>query len=204
METGSSMQSPVFDYSRLSRSHQQEMLPSEREKLDLEFKHKLDNLVSEIERTAPNLKALDQYVALQEKEREVADEFEAVRKEEMEITDKYNAIKQRRYELFTEAFNHISNNIDKIYKQLTKSSTHQLGGTAYLNLENEDDPFLHGIKYTAIPPTKHFRDIAFLHPQMETYIAYDVGAMQRRGGAKAAKHLAISHIVQLVEVVYCQ
>ena len=45
-----------------------------------------------------------------------------------------------------DAFNHISGNIDKIYKQLTRSSTHPLGGTAYLNLENEDDPFLHGIK----------------------------------------------------------
>ncbi|KAI3903802.1 hypothetical protein MKW92_009498 [Papaver armeniacum] len=171
METGSSMQLPVFDYSQLSRSHQQEMLPSEREKLDLEFKHKMDNLVSEIERTAPNLKALDQYVALQEKEREVVEEFEAVRKEEMEITDKYNAIKQRRYELFTEAFNHISNNIDKIYKQLTKSSTHQLGGTAYLNLENEDDPFLHGIKYTAMPPTKRFRDMEQLSGGEKTVAA---------------------------------
>ncbi|KAI3968839.1 hypothetical protein MKX01_028989 [Papaver californicum] len=90
METGLSMQSPVFDYSQLSRSHQQELRPSEREKLDLEFKHKMDNLVSEIERTAPNLKALDQYVALQEKEREVVEEFEAARKEEKEITDRYN------------------------------------------------------------------------------------------------------------------
>ncbi|PKI64766.1 hypothetical protein CRG98_014835 [Punica granatum] len=58
-----------------------------------------------------------------------------------------------------EAFNHISGNTDKIYKQLTKSNTHPLGGTAYLNLENEDYPFLHGIKYTAMPPTKHFRDM---------------------------------------------
>ena len=61
--------------------------------------------------------------------------------------------------MFTEAFNHISGNIDKIYKQLTKSNTHQLGGTAYLNLDNEDEPFLHGIKYTAMPPTKRFRDM---------------------------------------------
>lgn len=58
-----------------------------------------------------------------------------------------------------EAFNHISSNIDKNYKQLTKSNTHPLGGTAYLNLENEDDPYLHGIKYTAMPPTKRFRDM---------------------------------------------
>ncbi|RZC91309.1 hypothetical protein C5167_027372 [Papaver somniferum] len=33
MEKGSSMQLPVFDYSQLSRSHQQEMLPSERRSL---------------------------------------------------------------------------------------------------------------------------------------------------------------------------
>lgn len=33
------------------------------------------------------------------------------------------------------------------------------GGTAYLSLENEDTPYLHGIKYTAMPPTKRFRDM---------------------------------------------
>lgn len=76
-----------------------------------------------------------------------------------------------RYELFMEAFNHISNNIDKIYKQLTKSNTHPLGGTAYLNLENEDDPFLHGIKYTAMPPTKRFRDMEQLSGGEKTVAA---------------------------------
>lgn len=70
-----------------------------------------------------------------------------------------------------EAFNHISGNIDKIYKQLTKSGTHPLGGTAYLNLENEDDPFLHGIKYTAMPPTKRFRDMEQLSGGEKTVAA---------------------------------
>lgn len=70
-----------------------------------------------------------------------------------------------------DAFNHISSNIDKIYKQLTKSSTHPLGGTAYLNLENEDDPFLHGIKYTAMPPTKRFRDMEQLSGGEKTVAA---------------------------------
>lgn len=70
-----------------------------------------------------------------------------------------------------DAFNHISNNIDKIYKQLTKSNTHPLGGTAYLNLENEDDPFLHGIKYTAMPPTKRFRDMEQLSGGEKTVAA---------------------------------
>lgn len=73
--------------------------------------------------------------------------------------------------MFMDAFNHIAGVIDKIYKQLTKSSTHPLGGTAYLNLENEDDPFLHGIKYTTMPPTKRFRDMEQLSGGEKTVAA---------------------------------
>ncbi|XP_010262325.1 PREDICTED: structural maintenance of chromosomes protein 1 [Nelumbo nucifera] len=171
METGEPSQDLVFDYNQLSRSYLQDMRPSEREKLEVEFKQKIDTLISEIERTAPNTKAVEQYESLQKKERAVIEEFEAARKEEKEITDKYNAVKQKRYELFMDAFNHISSNIDKIYKQLTKSNTLPLGGTAYLNLENEDDPYLHGIKYTAMPPTKRFRDMEQLSGGEKTVAA---------------------------------
>lgn len=171
MDTGTSTPSPDFDFSKLDRSYLREMGPSERDKIGVEFKKKTDSLTSEIEKTAPNLKALDQYEALQEKERIVVEEFEAARKEEKEIADKFNSVKQKRYELFMEAFNHISSHIDKIYKQLTKSNTHPLGGTAYLNLENEDDPFLHGIKFTAMPPTKRFRDMEQLSGGEKTVAA---------------------------------
>lgn len=70
-----------------------------------------------------------------------------------------------------EALEHISGNIDKIYKQLTKSSRHPLGGSAYLNLENEEEPFLHGIKYSAMPPTKRFRDMEQLSGGEKTVAA---------------------------------
>ncbi|KAL5990581.1 Structural maintenance of chromosomes protein 1 [Asimina triloba] len=70
-----------------------------------------------------------------------------------------------------EAFNHISSNIDAIYKQLTKSSTHQMGGTAYLSLENDEDPFLEGIKYTVMPPTKRFREMEQLSGGEKTVAA---------------------------------
>lgn len=70
-----------------------------------------------------------------------------------------------------DAFNHISTHINKIYKQLTQSATHPLGGTAYLSLENEDEPFLYGIKYTAMPPTKRFRDMEQLSGGEKTVAA---------------------------------
>ena len=34
-----------------------------------------------------------------------------------------------------------------------------MGGTAYLSLESPDEPFLHGVKFTAMPPSKRFRDM---------------------------------------------
>uniref|UniRef100_A0A0E0JCY2 Structural maintenance of chromosomes protein n=1 Tax=Oryza nivara TaxID=4536 RepID=A0A0E0JCY2_ORYNI len=146
MDTGSSSQIPILDYSQLSENYLQDMRLSERDKLEAEFKKKIGDLVAQIEHTAPNLKALDQYETLQRKEKDVMEKFEAARKEELEIADKYNSVKQR-------------------------SQTHLLGGTAYLNLENEDEPFLHGIKYTAMPPTKRFRDMEQLSGGEKTVAA---------------------------------
>ena len=49
----------------------------------------------------------------------------------------FSEVQGKRYELFMDAFNHVSSVIDKTYKELTKSPLHPLGGTAYLNLENQ-------------------------------------------------------------------
>ncbi len=49
--------------------------------------------------------------------------------------------------------------ISHIYKDLTRSPVHPLGGQAYLHVDNEEEPFAGGVKYTAIPPAKRFRDM---------------------------------------------
>lgn len=69
------------------------------------------------------------------------------------------------------AFDHISGTIDRIYKDLTVSRTHPMGGAAYLSLESEEEPFLHGIKFTAMPPTKRFRDMEQLSGGEKTVAA---------------------------------
>ena len=46
-----------------------------------------------------------------------------------------------------------------------------VGGTAYLSLENPDEPFLAGVKYTAMPPTKRFRDMTDLSGGEKTVAA---------------------------------
>ncbi|XP_073263868.1 structural maintenance of chromosomes protein 1 isoform X1 [Populus alba] len=95
MDIDSSIPGPCYDFCQLNRSLQ-DRRPSAREKLGADFKQKMDALISEIEKTAPSLKALYQYEALREKERVVTEEFEAARMEEKQIADGYNAVKQRR------------------------------------------------------------------------------------------------------------
>ncbi|KAL7719427.1 RecF/RecN/SMC N-terminal domain-containing protein [Entamoeba marina] len=70
-----------------------------------------------------------------------------------------------------DAFEHISSTIDPIYKELTRSSRHPLGGTAYLSLENTDEPYLGGLKYSAMPPLKRFHDLEQLSGGEKTIAA---------------------------------
>jgi len=72
---------------------------------------------------------------------------------------KFEECQLQRIDLFNKAFAHISMAIADIYKSLTKSDSHPVGGKAYLTLENPDEGFSGGIKYTAMPPMKRFRDM---------------------------------------------
>jgi structural maintenance of chromosome 1 len=58
-----------------------------------------------------------------------------------------------------DAFNHIDEALKTIYTDMTKSSKHPLGGNAYLSLDREDEPYLGGMKFNAMPPMKRFRDM---------------------------------------------
>ena len=68
-------------------------------------------------------------------------------------------------------FKHVEECIDAVYKDLTKSSVHANGGSAYLTLENTEEPYLGGIKFSAMPPTKRFRELELLSGGEKTVAA---------------------------------
>lgn len=78
---------------------------------------------------------------------------------------------RNRYRRFFKAYSHISEHIDKIYKELTRSKTFPLGGTAYLSLEDSEEPYLDGVKYHAMPPMKRFREMELLSGGEKTVAA---------------------------------
>jgi structural maintenance of chromosome 1 len=69
------------------------------------------------------------------------------------------AVRNRRHRAFTSAFAHIAAAIDPVYKALTRAAGVPFGGTAYLSLEDADEPYSEGVKFSAMPPMKRFLDM---------------------------------------------
>lgn len=86
-------------------------------------------------------------------------DFEKVRKDAKSAKDSFASVRRKRTDLFNRAYQHISEHIDIVYKELTKGKASPMGGVAYLSLEDSEEPYLHGIKYHAMPPMKRFRDM---------------------------------------------
>ncbi|KAH9924069.1 condensin complex subunit SMC1 [Fomitopsis serialis] len=114
---------------------------------------------SDIERLAPNLKAMERLDDVETKLMETEREADKARKDSKNARDHFNDVKRRRCDLFNKAYNHISERIDQVYKDLTKGKAAPMGGVAYLSLEDSEEPYNAGIKYHAMPPMKRFRDM---------------------------------------------
>ncbi|XP_039090433.1 structural maintenance of chromosomes protein 1B [Hyaena hyaena] len=101
---------------------------------------------------APNLRALESLKAIRDKFQESTDAFEASRKEARMCRQEFEQVKKRRYDLFSQCFEHVSVSIDQIYKKLCRNTSAQ----AFLSPENPEEPYLEGISYNCVAPGKRF------------------------------------------------
>ncbi|KAK9476761.1 RecF/RecN/SMC protein [Lipomyces japonicus] len=141
------------------------------EELQQTFEEDIRTLTSEVEKMNPNMKAIERLNEAEDRLDGTEREFSKARKNAKSAKDMFNDVKEKRLELFNDAFSHITDQIDKIYKELTKSRSFPLGGTAYLTVEDQDEPYLNGIKYHAMPPMKRFRDMEQLSGGEKTIAA---------------------------------
>ena len=138
---------------------------------ETEMSAAIDELAAQLTSMAPNLKAVEQFEEIKRREREQMEEVERAKADAKEIEEEYNRLRQLRFDLFNAALTHISECIDPIYKELTRSNLHPSGGQAYLSPENTEEPFSGGIKFSAMPPTKRFRDMEQLSGGEKTVAA---------------------------------
>lgn len=141
------------------------------EETEVMLADKITTIQSELDKMAPNMRSADRLEEWSEKLQAVESDFNESRKSYKKALQEFQKVKQRRMELFNKAFNHIKEQIAPVYKDLTKSSSWPLGGQAYLDVEEEDEPYLSGVKYHATPPGKRFRDMEHLSGGEKTMAA---------------------------------
>ncbi|KAI9927774.1 hypothetical protein ASPWEDRAFT_41881 [Aspergillus wentii DTO 134E9] len=141
------------------------------DKLEEELLEKVRTLNSELDKMAPNTRAMERLENVENKLRGTEKDFEEARKHSRKAKDDYEEVMQKRSDLFNKAFAHISEQIGPIYRELTRSANYPLGGQAYLDIEDSDEPYLDGIKYHAMPPLKRFRDMEHLSGGEKTMAA---------------------------------
>ena len=76
--------------------------------------HELQNKIQRIQ--APNMKAIQKLYLAKEKLQETNEEFEQLRKKAKKAKTQFEKVKKERYDRFTTCFEHVSNEIDAIYK----------------------------------------------------------------------------------------
>ncbi|RCH97189.1 Structural maintenance of chromosomes protein 1, partial [Rhizopus stolonifer] len=134
------------DYSQLGARQRTDDSPD----MDKKFQDEIKQMGLDIDQMAPNMKAIDRLEGVSERLKIAEEEFTDTRAAAKLAKEQFNQVKNK---------SHISEKIDTVYKDLTKSHTFPLGGTAYLSTEDADEPYLEGLKYHAMPPMKRFRDM---------------------------------------------
>ncbi|KAM0280292.1 hypothetical protein ACHAQH_004128 [Verticillium albo-atrum] len=149
-----------------------ELKNSNDESMSEVLKERIHTLTAELEKINPNMKAMERLESVETRLKNTDREFEDSRVALKEARDAFNVVKAQRYEVFNKAFTHISEQIKTVYKDLTRSDAYPLGGQAYLDKEEDNDtPYLAGIKYHAMPPLKRFRDMDLLSGGEKTMAA---------------------------------
>lgn len=100
------------------------------DKLEEELLEKVRALNSELDKMAPNARAMERLESVENKLRSTEKDFEDARKHARKAKEDFEAVMKKRSDLFNKAFSHISEQIGPIYRELTRSTNYPLGGQA--------------------------------------------------------------------------
>eukprot|EP00127_Corallochytrium_limacisporum_P000801 Clim_evm87s25 gene=Clim_evmTU87s25 len=148
-----------LDFTRLEDKLKELETVEELQEVQKQYEDRISSLTTKLSQLMPNMRAGERLEEARERLDAAEQEHQRARVAHTEAQQEFERIKLERKELFMSAFNHVRERIDGIYKEMTRTQRHNLGGQAYLTLENVEDPYDYGIKYNAMPPMKRFRDM---------------------------------------------
>ena len=163
-----------IDFSKLPREHKRDLGEKDQEKIRSELEEKQKKINDTLQTMNPNMKAHEQLKEIEERYEAVQQELSSAKQNSQDLTKQFEDVKQKRCDLFNKCFDHVKGCIDEIYKELTCDPTkveQSVGGSAYLTLNNQEEPYMDGIKYDTIPPGKRFMDMTHLSGGEKTVAA---------------------------------
>ncbi|KIX93693.1 uncharacterized protein Z520_10599 [Fonsecaea multimorphosa CBS 102226] len=140
------------------------------EAMESKLQEDIAKLNAALEKMQPNAHAAQRLAAVEARAHDTEQDYEDSRAKYRDLKAKFEDAMEKRNELFNKAFSHISEQIEPIYSNLTKSEEFPAGGRAYLTAD-EEEPYLAGVNYHTMPPTKRFRDMEHLSGGEKTMAA---------------------------------
>ncbi|KAK3931183.1 Structural maintenance of chromosomes protein 1A [Frankliniella fusca] len=157
-----------LDYRQLNDDYKDLEEADEIKKRGDKLQRAINSLMDTIQRIqAPNMKAMQKLDLAREKLQETNEEFDTARKKAKKTKQSFEKVKKDRHDRFMDCFEHVSNEIDGIYKSLAKNQSAQ----AFLGPENPEEPYLDGINYNCVAPGKRFQPMSNLSGGEKTVAA---------------------------------
>ena len=141
------------------------------DKREAELQEKIASLTASLDKMSVNTRSADKLTQTSERLKATDKAYNDARALAKKASDAFEKVQSKRCELFKKAYEHISAQIDTVYKDLTRTTTFPLGGQASLDAEDDEEPYLAGIRYHAMPPLKRFRDMEHLSGGEKTMAA---------------------------------
>lgn len=154
----------VINFSQLSPAHRQ--TASSREGVEScrkEAQELIEKLAVEMEHLAPQIKAASRLSLTEGRVEECGSQVETAREQVRKAHASFHDVRVRRTRQFKEIFDKLALQVDRIYKELTFGiRQHGTPGSAYLSLEDTEEPYLGGTAYHVTPPLKRFMPMELL------------------------------------------
>jgi len=122
---------------------------------EAEYEAHLAEIQKELDALTPNMRAIEQYSAEEGRLKEVRSQADEASTETQRLTREFEKVKAERTSKFMACFKHVESCVHPFYKGLTSYDGSE-GGSAYLDLDDAEEPYNGGITFTACPPGKRF------------------------------------------------
>ncbi|GAU91556.1 hypothetical protein RvY_03785 [Ramazzottius varieornatus] len=146
----------ILDYGKLPPRLKNMLEASDRqketEKLSAEIRE-LENTLETMNTPKPN--AGDRLTEIKNKAKESNKELDEIRAKVVRLGGEFDRVKRERYTRFTTCLDTVSTSIDLIYKELVNEESAQ----AFLNADNQENPYNGGITFSLVVPGKNYRPI---------------------------------------------